>query len=291
MVVVSPEDALAAGAPARKHIVDVLIEERAPRLAASPLWPAARPLLYALLGYRQARAMADAVAPMTGREAFDHASSLLSLRVEVRGLERIPRVGRVVIVSNHPTGLADGSAVYDALKAVRPDLCFFANADAFRVCPGFGDKIIPVEWVEAKRTRERTRLTLQRAREAFEAERSVIIFPSGRLARRGRRGVLVEEPWAPSALSLARKYDAPVLPMHLSGPASTLFHLFDRVSGELRDITLFHELLNKRGGTFRLIVGPLISAQALDPDAGVATEAVKRYVSDVLPNDPDRAFP
>ncbi|MEI9965756.1 MAG: hypothetical protein WDM92_14975 [Caulobacteraceae bacterium] len=44
---------------------------RAPRLSASPAWPAARPLLYALLGYRKARAMADAVAGMGGREAMD----------------------------------------------------------------------------------------------------------------------------------------------------------------------------------------------------------------------------
>jgi putative hemolysin len=290
MVVASPEDALSVRSDPRKHVVDVLIEERAPRLAASPAWPAARPLLHALLGYGRARAMADAIAPMTGAQAFDHVSRLLSLTVEARGLERTPVTGRLVIISNHPTGIADGVAVYDAFKALRPDLCFFANADAFRVCPQIGDRIIPVEWVEAKRTRDRTRLTLQRAREAFEAERPVAIFPSGRLARRGRGGVLIEEPWAASALSLARKYDAPVLPIHLTGPDSTLFHLFDRVSGELRDITLFHELLNKRGKTFMLTAGPLIPAAALDPDAVAATAALKAYIDRDLPADPDRRF-
>ena len=291
MVVANPEDARAISATETKHIVEVLIEERAPRLAASLAWPLAKAVLYPLLGYRKARALADTIAPMTGTEAFDFVSRLLALNLEVRSLDRVPDKGRLVLICDHPTGIADGIAVYDALKAVRPDVCFFANADAFRVCPGIGDRIIPVEWVEAKRTRERTRLTLQRAREAFEAERAVVVFPSGRLARRGGGGKLKEEPWASSALSLARKYEAPVAPMHLEGPDSTLFHLFDRISGELRDVTLFHELLDKRGKTFRLFIGPLIEPERIDPDAAAATEALKAYITGVLPSDPDQVFP
>ncbi|WP_204317643.1 hypothetical protein, partial [Klebsiella aerogenes] len=59
------------------------------------------------------------------------------------------------------------------------------------------------------------------AKAAFEAERALVIFPAGRLARRERDGVLVDPPWMASALSLARKYDAPVVPLHLEGPWST----------------------------------------------------------------------
>jgi putative hemolysin len=81
-----------------------------------------------------------------------------------------------------------------------------------------------------------------------------------------------------------------VVPLHLQGPWSGLFHLFDRVSQELRDITLFHEMLNKRGRRFRLIVGRPIPPSALDIDAGKATLAVKAYVEQTLPNDPDGAF-
>jgi putative hemolysin len=273
--------------PARRgpHIVDVLIAERAPKLSASPAWPLVRPLLYALLDYRRAVAMADAIAPMSGREAIEYVSRLLKVKVEVRGLERLPRTGRVVVVANHPTGIADGIAVYDALKAARPDMVFYANSDAHRVAPRLSDVLIPVEWVEAKRTRERTRLTLQMTREALEAERALMIFPAGRLARRAPDGVLVDKPWAASALSIARKYEAPVVPVHVAGPWATLFHLFDRVSGELRDITLFHELLNKRGQRFSLTVGHPIA-----PDQLGDTEAVKAYVERVLPADPDRPF-
>ena len=78
----------------------------------------------------------------------------------MRGLHHLPRTGRCVIVANHPTGIADGIAVHDALKAARPDMVFYANSDAHRVSPRLSETLIPVEWVEKKRTRERTRLTL-----------------------------------------------------------------------------------------------------------------------------------
>jgi len=290
MSVASSTDILRSARRRHDHIVDVLIAERAPALSRHPTWPLLRPALYGLLDYGKARRMADAIAPLPGRDALEQVSDLLDVRLTVSGLEHLPKQGRVVVIANHPTGIADGVAVYDAFKARRPDLCFYANSDAHRVAPGFSDVLIPVEWVEEKRTRERTRLTLQLTREAMEAERALVIFPSGRLARRQPDGLLADPPWMSSAVSIARKYEAPVVPLHVTGPWSTLFHLFNRVSAELRDITLFHELLNKRGGQYGLTLGPTVPPEALAGDPQAATEALKTYVERVLPADPDRPF-
>jgi putative hemolysin len=243
-----------------------------------------------MLDYDKAVRMADAIASLPGREALEHVARLLSLQVTARGLEQTPRQGRLVVVCNHPTGIADGLAVYDALKALRPDLCFYANSDAHRVSPRLDEVLIPVEWVEAKRTRERTRQTLQMTREAMEAERCLVVFPAGRIARRQPDGSLRDPAWMTSAVSIARKYEAPILPVHVAGPWSTLFHLFHRVSQELRDITLFHELLNKQGRSFALTAGRLIAPEALDGDPGEVTEKLKTYVERTLPADPQRAF-
>jgi putative hemolysin len=275
---------------AAPHIIDTLIEERAPNLAASRIWPLVRPPLYALLGYGRARRMADAIASMPGRAALDFCSALLSLQVDTVGLERIPKSGRLILIANHPTGIADGVALYDAAKTVRPDIVFYANADAHRIAPRFDEVLIPVEWIEGKRTRERTRITLSMTREAMEAERALAIFPAGRIARRDADGVLADPLWAPTAFSIARKYEAPIAPVHVAGPWSALFHFFDGRSKELRDITVFHELLNKRGGRFRLTVGPVIQPGVLPQDAGEAAAVLKAYVERVLPADPQRPF-
>ena len=279
-----------AGPGGRGHIIDTLIEERAPKTSGSPAWPLLRPALYALLDYAKARRMADAIAPLPGRAALDFVSDLLALKVEARGLEHVPAKGRLLIISNHPTGIADGVAVFDAFKTVRPDIVFYANSDAHRVCPGFEEVLIPVEWVEEKRTRERTRLTLAMTKEAMEAERALMVFPAGRLARKGSDGKLEDPEWMATAASIARKYEAPVLPVHLSGPWSTLFHFFNDYSRELRDITLFHELLNKRGRPFSLTVGAPVQPTQLDVDASKATAALRRYITGVLPAHPEQPF-
>lgn len=282
----------AASTPIRRepHVCDVLIAERAPRLTGSIAWPLVRPLFHKLLNYRAAVRMADAVNGLPGAEALDYVHDLLDLKVSVMNPERIPASGRCIVVANHPTGIADGIAVYDAIRARRGDAVFFANADALRVSPRLGEAVIPVEWVVEKRTRDKTRATLQAARGAFEAGRCIVMFPAGRLARVAKDGSLTDPEWAPTAASLSRKYDAPIVPIHVAGPTSSLFHLFDRISPELRDITLFHELLNKRKKPFQLKVGKPIPPSRLDIDATRATYALKAFTERVLPSQPDADF-
>lgn len=273
----------------RKHIVDVLIEERAPKLSASAMWPVLRPVLYTVLNYDKAVRMADMIAPMSGHDAMEAISHLLSVKLEITGLERMPREGAFLILGNHPTGITDGIALYDAVKHRRPDILFYANSDAERVCARFSETLIPVEWVQSKRTRERTRVTLKMTDEAFETNRPLAIFPAGRLAR-ARDGVLRDPEWMPTAASLARKYELPILPVHISGPYSFWFHTFAQFSAELRDITLFHELLNKQGKTYRLTFGPLIPAEHASGDSPSVIRKLKYYAERVLPHAPDTPF-
>lgn len=288
-IAASPSATPSALTARREHIVDVLIEERAPLLSHSAIWPLLRPLLYSVLNYDKAVYMADSIALMGGREALEFISRLLLLKLDVGGAERIPRSGSFLLIANHPTGITDGLAVYDAVKGPRPDLLLYANSDAHRVSPGFTETLIPVEWVLAKRTRERTRLTLKLTGEAIEAGRPIVIFPAGRLAR-VRDGQLTDPEWMATAASLARKYKLPILPCHVAGPYAFWFHSFARVSAELRDMTLFHELLNKAGKTYRLTFGPLIPPEHASGEATSVTRKIKHYVERELGPNPDAAF-
>ncbi len=225
--------------------------------------------------------MADQIASLNGFEAFSHVARLLSLRIEAAGLEYIPKRGRLMVIANHPTGLADGVAVFDALKAHRPDLMFMANADALRVVPKGQDIIIPVEWVLEKRTRKTARDTLRGIKAAMEEERCVVIFPAGKLAQLTLSG-LKDAPWQSSAASLARKFNAPVVPLHIEGRNSALYYLFCLLNDELRDITLFNELLNKAGHLFSLEFGPVIPAEQLPKSAVQASNFIRHVVTHEL---------
>ena len=273
----------------KDHIVDALIKERCPGFVSHWTWPITKPVLYALLGYGKARHLADQVAVMTGRESFDHLAQQLSVDLTLHQIGKIPKTGRLVVAANHPTGLADGVAVWDALSKVRRDIVFLANADAFRVNPNFSDAIIPVEWVEAKRSPTKTRETLRLAKQAFLDEKCVVIFPSGKLAKK-IDGVLIEHDWMPTVVSLARKYKAPIQPLNLRAENSWLYYALTRLSGELRDITLFNELLNKKNAPFEMTFGPLIAPERLSGDANAITTALRDYVTQKLADDPQIAF-
>lgn len=271
------------------HIVDTLIGERGQRIVGSPFWPVMRPFLYTLLRYGKAIEFADDVAPKSGFQCFEYMSDLLKLQIEAKHAERIPEKGGFILVSNHPTGIADGVAVFDLLKAKRPDLMVFANRDAVRVNPRFAEMIIPVEWRDEYKSKLKTRETLVLTNKAVEDGKVLVLFPSGRIAY-WEGGKLNERPWKTSAVSLARKYNLPILPIHITARNSGLFYWFAKWSTELRDMTVFYELLNKKGNRFDFTVGHMIQPEELEGDPAEVTKALENHTVFGLAEDGDTRF-
>jgi putative hemolysin len=258
------------------HIVDTLIAERGQRIVQHPLWPVMRPFLYTLLRYGRAMEFANDIAPLTGFQSFQYISDVLKLEVCVKNAEHIPESGGFILVSNHPTGIADGVAVFDLLKERRPDMMVFANRDAVRVNPRFAEMIIPVEWREEFKSKLKTRETLILTNKTADDGKVMVLFPSGRIAYWGD-GKLNERPWKTSAVGLAKKYNLPILPIHMRARNSGLFYWFAKWSTELRDMTVFHELLNKKGNRFDVTVGQLIPPDQLDGDLTDVTKALENH--------------
>ena len=260
------------------HIVEELIAERAPKLLAKPrLFKAIKPVLYKMLAYDAAVEMVDKVGTLSGREAFTQATDIIRPRTTVEDMSNLPETGACVVIANHPTGLADGLAVFHAIKQRRPDHVYLANADALRVIPKGEDIIIPVEWVKSKRTHAKARNTLLAVKAALKEERCVVIFPSGALATMSWRG-LVDRPWQSSAAMLARKYKAPIIPLKIKARNSVLYYVLSAISGELRDITLFYELLNKKGQNFKMKFGTAIPPEEIEKNAELATAEIRKIV-------------
>ena len=272
-----------------QHIVDQLIEERGQTLVKHPLWPMLRPMLYKALYYDQAVRMADDVAEFSGIECFEYISRLLELEVTVDGKEHLPKDGAFILVSNHPTGIADGVAVFDMIKDSRPDLVFFANRDAIRVSQRLSEVIIPVEWRTTEKSHAKSRETLVRTSRAFSDGRAIILFPSGRIAYWGK-GRLNERPWQATGIHMARRYNVPVIPMHMSARNSKLFYLLSHRTPELRDMTVFHELLNKKGQSFKMTIGKPIDPEALDGDVHDLTVQLQKHCEHELREDRQAIF-
>ena len=252
--------------------IDDLIFERAPWLdGRTATARTARRLLNRMLGYNRTVCLAEALRDENAAAIMRRMGDMLSKQVYATGLGHLPATGPALIVANHPTGIADGIILYHLISRKRPDVYAMANKDILRLLPQMQDMICPVEWRQEKRTHASARETMHYVRKAKEDGRIGLIFPSGRLAK--RRGLnLVERPWMSSAAMLARKFDLPVVPVNIQARNSLLFYLFDLIHPTLRDITLFHETLNKDSQPFRVRVGAPISGGALprNADEGIA---------------------
>lgn len=259
-----------------KDRLDPLIAERAPWLFRDGIASqAARRMLMSVLGYRRTIEMGELYQDWPTDHIMHHVAGILARNLKVAGLENIPRQGSAMIVCNHPTGIADGIMLHHALFPIRPDMFIYANSDILRILPQFESLIAPVEWRVEKRSKAKTRETMEYTKSAIDAGRMWVIFPAGRLAK--RKGLsLHERPWMASAAMIARKYQLPIIPLHIQARNSALFYLFDAIHPTLRDITLFYETLNKDRQPYRLTIGEPISAAALPAKSEDAIEVLKR---------------
>ena len=259
-----------------KTVIDELISERAPWYFEAGVPQSVMLLcLNGLLDYKNTVELANTLVNNSAEQIFTDIGCQLSKNVQVSGIQNIPSHGPALIVCNHPTGIADGLILHNVLLARRDDVYFFANRDITRVFPQMESMIAPVEWRPEKRRHTDMRHLMQYVRDAKAEGKLGIIFPSGRLAKRVGLN-LVERPWIASAAMIARKFKLPVVPVHISARNSLLFYLFDLIHPTLRDITLFHETLNKDKFPFDVHIGKAVGWAELDPKSDIAIEQLKK---------------
>lgn len=269
--------------------LDPLIAERAPWLySGKPHHTLARAVMMRLLRYPRSIELAAEFRDLPAEEIMRRVSALIVRDIRVTGLENIPATGPALIVANHPTGIADGIVLHAVVSAVRDDLFIYANHDMIRVLPQTEELIAPVEWRMEKRTHAKTRYTMDYTRRALGQGRIGLIFPSGRLAKR-RWLTLHERPWMASAAMIARKFAVPVIPLNIRARNSALFYLLDALHPTLRDVTLFNEVLNKAGHTYRITIGAPIDPDRLPARSEDGIEALRRAVLSLPPPGPAAA--
>jgi putative hemolysin len=247
------ESALPHAAPALpRHIVDVLIDERAKEFSGWLLRSEVTgPAVRRIFRYDTAKAMADEIAGLSGERAFDLLAERLALDVRAADFAHVPRDGAAIVIANHPTGLADGIAMWQGLRRIRQDVVFFANADALRVSAHFADIIIPLEWRLGERSPSKSKAALAGALAALAAGKCLVVFPSGIPAIPSPIAI-DEQPWLPTFVSLAAKTKAPVIPVAMRASNSALFYFFCFVNKPLRHMSLFREFVNKARTTFAM---------------------------------------
>ena len=268
------------------HPVDQIIEERCEKLRRNKfLWNIIKTPIFKALNYKEAKEITDIIFSKNGFDAFSYLVEILDTSMRVEHLDFVPDKGAVLLAGNHPTGLIDGIVMFQVLKVKRPDYALYANSDLIKLAPKFTDVIIPVEWIESERTSEKSRKTLKLTKEALNNGRPLLSFSSGRLAK--RMGIkLRERPWITTVIKLSLKYNVPVVPFHISARNSFLYYFLDIVNEELKNVSLFHEMLNKKKMIYRIKFGKTIQPENFVGDIVSETTSLQNYVEHVLGKPP-----
>lgn len=261
--------------------INQLVQERAPWLVnGSFLSKTIYTFLKKFLKFGETIYVGDHIQGMSGAEAFNWLGSEYTSNCEIEGLENIPKDGKCLLVANHPMGAADAVSLYHQIYKVREDVFFFANELFVYLLGSFKDVMAPVVWNKEKEIHSATKVTLERLNTFFGDERIGIIFPSGRLSKLTLFGVW-DRPWEKTPITLAKKYDFPVIPVYIDAKNSWFFYFASYVNKQLRDVSQLNELLNKKEYTFTIKIGKPIKHTDLSSHNDIAIQQL-RYKSESL---------
>ena len=268
------------------HPIDQIIEERCPKLMRNKFfWSLVRPTIYKVFKYQTAKNITDDISNKSGYGCFEYLTNLLNFNLEIKNLNNIPKKGPIILAGNHPTGLTDGIVMFEVLKDRRPDYTLYANIDMIKLSKGFEDIIIPVDWNEKNKTAQKSREILKRTKMTLNKGNCLLVFPSSRLSKRvGLK--LIERPWLNTIIKLSKKYNAPIIPFHMTGHNSLFYYFLDIFNEELKNISLFSELINKKEFKYKITFGKIIDPDSLKADLQKETEKIQKYVEFTLGKPP-----
>ncbi len=179
---------------------------------------------------------------------------LFAVRYEVSGCDRenIPAHGPVLIVANHPLGALDALALVKLISEVRRDIRVVASGFLARLNP-LRPILLPVDNFGGKTPRR----DIENVIAALTAGHAVIIFPAGEVARASWNGIR-DSRWNKGFLMMAKRAQAPLLPVHIDARNPLLFYLASMLHRTLGTLLLVHAMFARRKMTLRFRIGGLI---------------------------------
>ena len=207
----------------------------------------------------------------------------------IEGLDRLPRDGRYLFVSNHPFGGMDGLMLSDKLISHFGDVRVVVN-DLLKV-------VSPLEelWIPVNKHGSQKAEYARRFEEAFFGDKPILTFPAG-LCSRYIDGKVQDTPWKNNFLKKAYASRRTIVPIFVEGRLSNFFYGLHRlrkalgVKANIEMLWLVDEMFAQHDRHFRIRVGEPILLSDLQAvgDLGEQTEWVRKKCYDLQKELPER---
>jgi putative hemolysin len=180
-------------------------------------------------------------------------------------LDRIPKDGPVIVVSNHPHGMVDGMIFADLIGRVRPDYRILTRSLLTAIDDVAGSFMIPVPFPHDKDAQRKGVEMRAKAMTHLQEGGVVALFPSGVVATSETWfGPAIEAEWNVFTAKLIRRSGAVVVPMKFPGENSRAYQIANKMSPILRQGLLLHEIVHSLNKPQGPVVGHPLKQSELD---------------------------
>lgn len=146
----------------------------------------------------------------------------MGLKVEMKGIENIPKTGGYIFAANHPLGGLDGMSIISCIGKVRPDIKYFVN-ELLLAIKNLEDILVPVNI-----NGNNSRAMLEEVDRIYKLDYAIPIFPAGLVSRKQPDNSIKDMPWKKSFLTKAKYYKKDIIPIWVEGRNSDFFYNFAR---------------------------------------------------------------
>ena len=253
--------------------------QKFPRLAEGRARSFSQPvveLLRKIAGEERIRSALAEIGALSGFDFVERVLDHFQVRYQLSNTDRenIPAEGRLVIVANHPLGALDALALLHLVGTVRRDVRILAN-DVLVQLSQLSSLLLPVNVFGGRGTGG-----LRDAYRALDAEQALIVFPSGEVSRLGPQGVR-DARWSSGFVRLARRAQAPILPVHIAAYNSPTFYGLSLLAKPLSSLLLAREAFGAAKANIGMHVGETVPAQEIsraDRSPDQVAAAMRRHV-------------
>ncbi len=174
-------------------------------------------------------------------------------------ITRIPKVGPIVVTTNHPHGLVDGMILGELIGQVRTDYKILTRSLLTGVAE-IDQFMIPVPFPHEPDALEKNLWMRKQAMDHLKNGGIVAVFPSGSVAASQTMfGPVIEREWNPFTSKMIQRSNAEVLPIFFPGANSRLYQIANQISATLRQGLLLYEITHAFNRPQSPVVGHVIS--------------------------------
>ena len=183
--------------------------------------------------------------------------------ITVANEEMIPKMGRYIVVSNHPLGGIDGLALISLIGKYRSDIKFPVNDLLMAIKPMHGI-FIPIN--------KHGNHSIDAAKElhnTFASNDLILYFPAG-ICSRKINGKIQDLEWKKTIIQKAKEYQRDIIPVFFEGRNSERFYRIANwpkslgIKVNMEMILLPDEMVKQKGNEFRVTFGAPISYTTFD---------------------------